>query len=138
MKELKYPEMVYNKEFDINIKPYLTMEEIDYISTEVSKQTTWGTKEIMRDGLLFKVCTDMEKEIIKDYDLCFVTCIVDVVKKELGTFYDKLLEAEKFKENFGAEIKEFLRALNEVVKEIPKERVLPYLKSISVPSKIKK
>lgn len=91
MKELKAIEWIYNEQFDINIKPYLTIEEITVIYLDVIQHDENFNNPIenrvLEDLLLLKVATNIrdfmtDEQILTNefYDLAYQNGLIDTVR----------------------------------------------------------
>lgn len=79
MKELTFPKNIKIEEFGIEVKPYLTVEEIATIADSVMSNTNYITKQKARDLGVLAICTDIEEVKEEDYDLYVATGLVDAV-----------------------------------------------------------
>ena len=73
MKELKRIEDVYIEEFDLYVKKYLTLAQIENIAQNVAQFETWAEREQTKNLMTFTYATgiegDEEKVNAIDYDL---------------------------------------------------------------------
>jgi hypothetical protein len=125
MKELTMPEKVYNTEFDINIRPYLLVEECYDIATHVVFECeTPMEKQVARDCNMLKWCTDIENLESYMYSDLYNSGLIGCVKNEVVNF-DNIVDFEKqltsVETRFGALIDSATTLLTDVDKKLPEK-----------------
>ena len=112
MKELK-AQTSYIDDFDVNVKHYLTLGEIDEIAMEVAKLGTFLEREQMICYKVLCYCTDIGEDVIAelDPDEIIKSGLWDKVESEVYNFY-AIHDAIKFYESL-------VRLLSDIAKMIP-------------------
>ena len=113
MKELKELEDIYLQEFDVRVKRYLTLSQIQKIIDEALMVENFEERESIVDYLTLCYCTDIGQKVIEDLgpDLFVQSGLMDKVKECIINF-DKLEEGLTYHESTG-------KALRMIVKKMP-------------------
>ena len=114
MKEIKNISNIYLREYDINVTPYLTYAQIQSIVNAVCKFDTWAERQQNIDVLILHFATDLTDDEIEQYghDLLIQTGVIDEVKTNIKNL-NQIYEAIEYTQSTQ-------RALNQIVKELPK------------------
>lgn len=88
MKELKYAEMIHNERFDIDIKPYLITAEIELIVDKILEQDNMIHRDIIKNMLVIKFCTNIENVDEMDYDLVVSSGLLSEILDIVENYYD--------------------------------------------------
>ena len=115
MKELKELESIYLQSFDVKVKPYLSLSQIQKIINEVLIVDSFEERESIIDYLILCYTTDINKEKIDQLgsDIFIQSGLIDEVKKNIKNF-DKLMEGISYHESTG-------KALRMIAKNIPED-----------------
>lgn len=114
MKEIKLTDSVYLKNFDVKLNPYLTYAQIQNIVNAVCKFDVWAERQQNIDILLLHYVTDLTDEEIEKYghDYLIQSGIIDEIKANIKNL-NQVYEAIEYTQSTQ-------RALNQIVKELPK------------------
>lgn len=114
MKEIKNITSIYLKNFDIAVNPYLTYAQIQNIVNAVCKFDVWAERQQNIDILLLHYVTDLTDEEIEKYghDYLIQSGIIDEIKANIKNL-NQVYEAIEYTQSTQ-------RALNQIVKELPK------------------
>lgn len=101
-----------NKE--INVKTYLTYDQIQYIVEAVCKFDSWAEREQNIDILLLHYATDLSDAEIEEFghSALLQSGVIDEVKASVKN-YNRIHEAIDYTQSTA-------RAMNQIVKELPK------------------
>ena len=128
------PEMIYNEEYDIHIRPYLTADEIIQVAETAMTMDNPMEQEISIAVNVLRMCTDMndDGELDKmEVDTIMWSGLWQTVAQEILNF-DMVLAYIHYKENAGIAIANFLnktapkfmgsldKSLNKYIKKLPK------------------
>lgn len=115
MKELKGLKKIYLDNYDIEVKQYLSLSQIQKIINEVIQVDTFEERENVIDYLLLIYCTNIGQEKIDELgpDILIESGLVDEVKKNIKNI-DKLIEGIGYSESAG-------KALRDISKKLPND-----------------
>lgn len=115
MKELKGLKTIYLDNYDIEVKQYLSLSQIQKIINEVIQVDTFEERENVIDYLLLIYCTNIGQEKIDELgpDILIESGLVDEVKKNIKNI-DKLIEGIGYSESAG-------KALRDISKKLPND-----------------
>lgn len=131
---IKLPDSIYNAEYDINIRPYLTADEVTQVAETAMMMENPMEQEISIAVNVLRMCTDMndDGELDKmDVDTIMWSGLWQTVAQEILNF-DMVLAYIHYKENAGIAIANFLnktapkfmdsldKSLNKYIKKLPK------------------
>lgn len=131
---IKMPEVIYNEEYDINIRPYLTADEIVQIAETALTMANPMEQEISIAVNTLRFCTDMNDDGALDdmeIDNIMWSGLWQTVAEEILNF-DMVLAYIHYRENAGIAIANFLnktapkfmdaldKNLNKYIKKLPK------------------
>ena len=72
MKEINDIKMVHLDKYDINVKPFLTLAEIQAIANAIKPDMSWAERRHVIDMGILQLCTDMTKEDLETpHDLLY-------------------------------------------------------------------
>ena len=111
---IKLTDSVYLKDFDVKLNPYLTYAQIQNIVNAVCKFDVWAERQQNIDILLLHYVTDLTDEEIEKYghDYLIQSGIIDEIKANIKNL-NQVYEAIEYTQSTQ-------RALNQIVKELPK------------------
>ena len=88
MKQLEKAKDIYLKEYEVNVHPYLTLEQIDLIVKGICEIDTneFADRKMCEDGLILFYATDMVKEEIESipYEDLVGSGLIKAVKDQIG------------------------------------------------------
>ena len=115
MKELKELSSIYLKDFDVEVRPYLSLCQIQKIINEVLLVNNFEERESIIDYLILCYCTNIEQKRIDELgaDIFIQSGLMDEIKNSIVNF-DKLIEGIKYHESTG-------KALRMIAKNIPED-----------------
>ena len=118
MKELK-EQTSYIDDFDVNVRHYLTLGEIDEIAMEVAKLGTFLEREQMICYKVLCYCTDIGEDVIAelDPDEIIKSGLWDKVESEIYNFY-AIHDAIKFYESPVRMLVEIADVLPDLTKQL--------------------
>lgn len=107
--------------YDIEVKRYLSLAEIQTIVNGTITFTTWAEREQNIDMMLLLLATNIGEEVIqeKGHDYFLNTGIIKYVKEQVENF-DKIAEAIKWTESTERSLAQILKVLNAEFKKISK------------------
>lgn len=113
MKELKELKDIYLEEFDIHVKRYLTISQIQKIIDEALMVGNFEERESIIDYLTLCYCTDIGQKEIDELgpDILIQSGLMDKVKESIIN-WNKLNEGLVYHESTG-------RALRMIAKQMP-------------------
>lgn len=97
MKEIKDIPMVYLEKYDVNVKPFLTLAEIQAIANAIKPNMSWAARQKIIDMSILELCTDMtEKDLETPHDLLYGSgligdvrgCIANVTEIDRAIVYE--------------------------------------------------
>lgn len=135
---IKLPKIIHDDVFDINIKPYLTVEEVEFIATEMMKCTDYCAMEICKNQYLMKICCKDENFDGIDYEALKHSGLFDAIYFCV-TNLDEIDNYIKHATSINTQLNEFLKSiagiLSKAEKKIPKEteikKILSQLQQIN-------
>lgn len=145
MIELKYPEDKYLAEYDVYIKPYLTVEEISVCIDAVTQCEDYLSKLAALDGCLLNFCVrDMELDGTQ-YNLMLASGFIDAVRNSVVNVqcvWDCITYEESMVQSVKAFVKELIKFINQLGEKLPdaetsKEMLNKLTENIDVLQKIK-
>ena len=101
------------KEFNIEVKPYLTYAQIQNICDAVCKFDSWAEREQNVDILMLHYVTNMTDEEIEErgHEALLMEGTIDFVKSQIKNF-DRIYEAVNYTQSIQ-------RQLSQIVAELP-------------------
>lgn len=115
MKELKELDPIYLEEFDIHVKRYLSLSQIQKIINEVLQVDNFEERESIIDYLILCYTTDIGQKKIDELgpDILLQSGLIDEVKLNIKNLH-QLLDGIIYHESTG-------KALREISKRIPED-----------------
>lgn len=115
MKELKELDPIYLEEFDIHVKRYLSLSQIQKIINEVLQVDNFEERESIIDYLILCYITDIGQKKIDELgpDILLQSGLIDEVKLNIRNLH-QLLDGIIYHESTG-------KALREISKRIPED-----------------
>lgn len=115
MKELKELDPIYLEEFDIHVKRYLSLSQIQKIINEVLQVDNFEERESIIDYLILCYTTDIGQKKIDELgpDILLQSGLIDEVKLNIRNLH-QLLDGIIYHESTG-------KALREISKRIPED-----------------
>jgi hypothetical protein len=125
---IKLPEYVYNEKFDVYIKPYLELGEVELIAKEILKTDNWCEREQIRNQYLIQFCVKNPEELNgMEYDALKYNGFFEALEGTVHNSYD-LDEYIYHESSTSMIVGEFLKSLIELAtkaeKKIPKRKEL--------------
>lgn len=118
---IKFPENIHNEKFDIDIRPYLTVQEIDNIAQLMLKHDDYLGREIARDTALLQYCVVDEDFDGMSYDELKACGLIDVVLISLDMGYTDYIheinQAVRRAESVEVQLKNFLKEASKYIKK---------------------
>lgn len=118
---IKFPENIHNEKFDIDIRPYLTVQEIDNIAQLMLKHDDYLGREIARDTALLQYCVVGEDFDGMSYDELKACGLIDVVLISLDMGYTDYIheinQAVRRAESVEVQLKNFLKEASKYIKK---------------------
>lgn len=124
MKELKELDPIYSQKFDIHIKPYLSLSQIQKIINEVLQVENFEERESIIDYLILCYATDIGQSKIDELgpDILLQSGLIDEVKSNIENL-NKLFEGITYHESAGKALREIAKKLPEDLNEMMKDVV---------------
>lgn len=124
MKELKELDYIYSQKFDINIKPYLSLSQIQKIINEVLQVNNFEERESIIDYLILCYATDIGQQKVDELgpDILLQSGLIDEVKNNIKNL-NKLFEGITYHESAGKALREIAKKLPEDLNEMMKDVV---------------
>lgn len=124
MKELKELDPIYSQKFDIKIKPYLSLSQIQKIINEVLQVENFEERESIIDYLILCYATDIGQSKIDELgpDILLQSGLIDEVKDNIENLH-KLFEGIEYHESAGKALREIAKRLPEDLNEMMKDVV---------------
>ena len=124
MKELKELDPIYSQKFDIHIKPYLSLSQIQKIINEVLQVENFEERESIIDYLILCYATDIGQSKIDKLgpDILLQSGLIDEVKNNIENL-NKLFEGITYHESAGKALREIAKKLPEDLNEMMKDVV---------------
>lgn len=124
MKELKELDSIYSQKFDIHIKPYLSLSQIQKIINEVLQVENFEERESIIDYLILCYATDIGQPKIDELgpDILLQSGLIDEVKNNIENL-NKLFEGITYHESAGKALREIAKKLPEDLNEMMKDVV---------------
>ena len=128
------PEMIYNEEYDIHIRPYLTADEIIQVAETAMTMDNPMEQEVSIAVNVIRMCTDANDDgALDDMDIDRImwSGLWQTVAEEIMNF-DMVLAYIHYRENAGIALANFLnktapqflnaldKGLNKYIKRLPK------------------
>lgn len=115
MKELKELDPIYLEEFDVHVKRYLSLSQIQKIINEVLQVDNFEERESIIDYLILCYTTDIGQKKIDELgpDILLQSGLIDEVKLNIRNL-SQLLDGITYHESTG-------KALREISKRIPED-----------------
>lgn len=133
MKELKPIETIYLEKYDLHVKPFLTLAEIQNIVNNIMQFDTWAEREKTKNLMIFLYATDYGQDEDKvneiDYDLFAQNEVFDTVNDLVFNTY-LVDEALKYSEST-------MRALYQISEHLP-ELLAPLQKVVKKRGTVRK
>ena len=115
MKDLKELEPIYLQNYDVKVKQYLSLSEIQKIINEVLLVENFEERESIIDYLILCYCTDIGKEKVDELgpDIFIQSGLIDQVKENIKNL-NRLFDGIVYHESTG-------KALRAIAKNIPED-----------------
>lgn len=118
---IKFPENIHNEKFDIDIRPYLTVQEIDNIAQLMLKCDDYLGREIARDTALLQYCVVGEDFDGMSYDELKACGLIDVVCESLyhgdHDYFFEIEQTVRRAESVQLQLKNFLKEASKYIKK---------------------
>lgn len=120
---IKFPENIHNDKFDIDIRPYLTVQEIDTIAQLMLKCDDYLGREIARDTALLQYCVVDEDFDGMSYDELKACGLIGWIHNALYDYdtcvdyIEEIDNAVKQVESVQLQLKNFLKEATKYIKK---------------------
>ena len=113
MKELTAIPAVYLQGYDVEVNPYLTIEQIQQIVEKLTPLQSWAEREQTKNVLILYHATNIGKDVLgnTDYDILHTSGLIDAVIGQVRNI-DQIDEAVQWTESTQ-------RALGQIVEKLP-------------------
>ena len=113
MKELEKIPAVYLQGYDVEVNPYLTIEQIQQIVEKLTPLQSWAEREQTKNVLILYHATNIGKDVLGniDYDVLHTSGLIDAVISQVRNI-DQVDEAVQWTESTQ-------RALGQIVEKLP-------------------
>lgn len=89
MKAINDIPMVYLEKYDINVKPFLTLAEIQAITNAIKPDMSWAERQQVIDMGILQLCTDMtEADLETPHDLLYASGLIDDVASHVSNVFE--------------------------------------------------
>ena len=89
MKEINDIKMVHLDKYDINVKPFLTLAEIQAIANAIKPDMSWSERQQIIDMGILQLCTDMTKDDLETpHDLLYGCGLIDDVTSHISNVFE--------------------------------------------------
>ena len=113
MKEIKDIPMKHIEKYDINVKPFLTLAEVQAIANAIKPDMSWSERQQIIDMSILQFCTDMtDEELATPHDLLYGSGLIDWVRDSVYNV-DSIEEAINYEGSWT-------KMLAALAKELPK------------------
>ena len=113
MKEINDIKMVHLDKYDINVKPFLTLAEIQAIANAIKPDMSWAERQQIIDMGILQLCTDMTKDDLETpHDLLYGCGLIDDVTSHISNVFEI--------ERAIAYESSWIKLLAQVANELPK------------------
>ena len=113
MKEIKDIQMKHLEKYGINVKPFLTLAEIQAIANAIKPDMSWSERRQVIDMGILQLCTDMTKEDLETpHDLLYGCGLIDDVCSCVSNVFEI--------ENAIAYESSWIKLLSSFAKDLPK------------------
>ena len=113
MKEIKDIQMKHLEKYGINVKPFLTLAEIQAIANAIKPDMSWSERRQVIDMGILQLCTDMTKEDLETpHDLLYGCGLIDDVCSCVSNVFEI--------ENAIAYESSWIKLLSTFAKDLPK------------------
>lgn len=117
MKELKHNGIIHLKEFDVDIKPYLTMAEMDAICTEMLETDNYFEREAkLISGVVSFACEDIKEGT--DIDLLLDCGLWNMIQYHLFAYIEKIKSAMHYYDSVNYTLNSLTKNADDLMKSI--------------------
>ena len=123
MKEINDIKMVHLDKYDINVKPFLTLAEIQAIANAIKPDMSWSERQQIIDMGILQLCTDMTKDDLETpHDLLYGCGLIDDVASHISNVFEieRAIEYEsswvKLLAQMSKELPQYVKRLESIVK----------------------
>ena len=89
MKEIDDIKMVHLDKYDINVKPFLTLAEIQAIANAIKPDMSWAERQQIIDMSILRLCTDMTNDDLETpHDLLYGCGLIDDVTSHISNVFE--------------------------------------------------
>lgn len=89
MKGINDIKMVHLDKYDINVKPFLTLAEIQAIANAIKPDMSWAERQQIIDMSILRLCTDMtDADLETPHDLLYGCGLIDDVASHVGNVFE--------------------------------------------------
>ena len=123
MKEINDIKMVHLDKYDINVKPFLTLAEIQAIANAIKPDMSWSERQQIIDMGILQLCTDMTKDDLETpHDLLYGCGLIDDGASHISNVFEieRAIEYEsswvKLLAQMSKELPQYVKRLESMVK----------------------
>lgn len=89
MKEINDIKMVHLDKYDINVKPFLTLAEIQAIANAIKPDMSWAERQRVIDMCMLRLCTDMtDADLETPHELLYGSGLIDDVASHVSNVFE--------------------------------------------------
>lgn len=122
MIKLQYPEKVHLEKYDVDVKPYLTLEEIGVCINAMTQCDSYLSKVAAFDGCLLNFCvSDIELDGTQ-YDVMLASGFMEAVRntvKDVDYVWQCVAHEESVARSANEFIKELVNLINKASENMP-------------------
>lgn len=122
MKEINDIKMMHLDKYDINVKPFLTLAEIQAIANAITPDMSWAERQRVIDMCMLQFCTDMtQADLETPHELLYASGLIDEVASHVSNVFEieRAIEYEsswvKLLAAFAKELPKYAKALEDKV-----------------------
>lgn len=113
MKELKLCGNIYNEDFEVEIRPYITKSEKSQIVEKMLEIDDYFDRQLYLDSAILSVCVNITEKL--DYDVVKTSGFLNVVKDYVQEDIKEIYNAIKYYESVDISVKKTLTTLTSFI-----------------------
>lgn len=113
MKELKLCGNIYNEDFEVEIRPYITKSEKSQIVEKMLEIDDYFDRQLYLDSAILSVCVNITEKL--DYDVVKTSGFLNVVKDYVQEDVKEIYNAIKYYESVDISVKKTLTTLTSFI-----------------------
>ena len=122
MIKLEEIEKVKLSKLDIEVVPFLKIDDVAYIGKQVMTRMDYAERKLLKEMLILEKCTDIKDLENQDYDALKYNGVIDAVLavvRNAGEIDEYVAHQESFNIEVGAFLQELIKLCEKAVKKIP-------------------